>query len=180
MRRCILKCKRLSVKVALLSLLAVVMVIVAPAGSARPSVKFVPFKGSFTFSATIAADSSPCPFVRILVNGGGHATHLGRFSTSQYHCLDPADPLAFTEGVFTFTAANGDTVFGTYAGRFIPTTVEGVSTVDGTFTFTGGTGRFAGASGGGLATGSGTATGGTVFLNGSLGKPRKSDVLTDG
>jgi hypothetical protein len=47
--------------------------------------------------------------------------------------------------------ANGDTVFGTYGGHLVtngPTTPA----IYGVFVITGGTGRFVGATGGGLAT----------------------------
>lgn len=89
------------------------------------------------------------------LTGAGHALHLGRIKVQQSHCIDltSPDPLAFTDGVFTLTAANGDTVTGTYGGRLQPTVTPDLFYIDGTFVITGGTGRFAGASGGGAATG---------------------------
>lgn len=86
------------------------------------------------------------------VHGLGWATHLGRsvevdntsqidFSTTP--CATLANPLT------TLSAANGDIVEYTASGRVCSTGVPGQSTLSGTYTVTGGTGRFADASGGG-------------------------------
>jgi hypothetical protein len=122
----------------------------------------VPFHAEFAAEFSVAADPAPCAEIRINVVGGGLASHLGRFTTVQYHCTTALDPLGFSGGQYTFTAANGNTIFGTYAGRFVPG-AGGVLTVDATFTIDGGTGRFAGATGGGDA--SGTTT---TILNGTI------------
>lgn len=89
------------------------------------------------------------------LRGTGHALHLGSIAVEQDHCVDLTgpDPLAFTEGRFTLTASSGDTLAGTYQGRLQPTVTPNLFYIDGTFLFTGGTGRFADASGGGAATG---------------------------
>ena len=80
----------------------------------------VPFKATFTGSST-SVPGAPCAALRSDIVGGGHATHLGNFTTVQHHCFDPADPTgAFTEGFYTFTGANGDTIFGTYHGNLVP------------------------------------------------------------
>ena len=55
--------------------------------------------------------------------------------------------LTVTGGAFTITAANGDTIQGTYEGAAAPTAVEGVITYLVSGPITGGTGRFAGAAG---------------------------------
>jgi hypothetical protein len=117
------------------------------------ALKEVPFKGSFSGTSTVV--SGRCDVLTNVISATGQITHLGRFTTAQSHCIDPtgADPLAFTEGEFTFTAANGGTIFGTYSGRLVPTATPGVFEVDGVFTIEGGTGRFANASGGGVASG---------------------------
>ena len=80
----------------------------------------VPFKATFTGSST-SGPGAPCAVLRSDITGGGHATHLGNFTTVQHHCFDPGDPTgAFTEGFYTFTGANGDTIFGTYHGNLFP------------------------------------------------------------
>jgi hypothetical protein len=138
----------------------------------RAAVKRVPFKGSFNGTSTVAPGR--CAALTNAISGTGQITHLGHFTTAQSHCIDPtgADPLAFTDGVFTFTAANGDTIFGTYSGRLVPTATPGLFQVDGVFTIEGGTGRFANASGGGDASGetdlADPAGPATVILAGSI------------
>ncbi len=136
------------------------------------ALKQVPFKGSFSGTSTVGPGR--CTTLTNVISATGQITHLGRFTTAQSHCIDPtgADPLAFTQGIFTLTAANGDTVFGTYSGRLVPTARPGLFQVDGVFTIDGGTGRFANASGGGDASGetnlADPAGPVTVILDGSI------------
>jgi hypothetical protein len=133
----------------------------------------VPFKATFTGSST-SGPGFPCAALRSDIVGGGHATHLGKFTTVQHHCFDPADPtLAFTEGFYTFTGANGDTIFGTYHGHLVPIIAPSVFAIVGEFTIEGGTGRFVGATGGGTASGTlNVATGvTTVMLDGVISSP---------
>lgn len=79
--------------------------------------------------------------------GSGTATHLGKMTQSGTLVLDLPDAnLVFPGyGSVTFVAANGDSVSFDYEGLLNGVTGEGI----GTFTLTGGTGRFAGAGGGG-------------------------------
>ncbi len=76
--------------------------------------------------------------------GTGTISHLGRVSWTTEHCfqLFAGDFGTFGDPELVITAANGDQLFGTYAG---------VMTSDTTFAetviITGGTGRFAGATG---------------------------------
>lgn len=141
-------------------------------GSAGAGAASTPFKGVFTYSSALAANPSPCPMVRVDSAGRGQATYLGRFSISQSHCLNPQSPLAFTGGTLVATAANGDLLYGTYGGAFVPTGAPGVFTVVGSFTITGGTGRFARATGSGSASGEATFAGGTIALDGSIAVDR--------
>lgn len=80
------------------------------------------------------------------VTGTGHTTQLGNYSGSYRECLDPATG-AVTAGTFTLTAANGDKVFGTFSGRALPTDNPNVVAYQDPGVITGGTGRFAAASG---------------------------------
>ena len=50
-------------------------------------------------------------------------------------------------GSYEFTAANGDTVTADFTGQATPTATPGVLYIEETATITGGTGRFAGATG---------------------------------
>jgi hypothetical protein len=78
------------------------------------------------------------------VTGTGHATFIGSYAGQYHECFDPATG-AVTGGSFTLTAENGDTLYGTYAGQAVP---SGASvSYDDPGVITGGTGRFAGATG---------------------------------
>ncbi len=81
--------------------------------------------------------------IRVRLVGTGTATHLGRYTVASEFTLTPATSTAV--GRITFTAANGDVLTATFTGRSV-TTVGVVAIVE-TATITGGTGRFAGATG---------------------------------
>lgn len=111
-------------------------------------------------------------FVPISLVGAGQATHLGLFTETQSHCVNLAT-LDFSQGQFTFTGANGDTVSGTYSGHLVPAGPTTV-TIYGVFVLTGGTGRFTGATGGGLATGTLDLVSGEsndLLLKGTISRP---------
>ena len=128
----------------------------------------VPFHATFQYTLTVAANPAPCvDATRYDVVGSGIATHLGRFDTVQYECAPFSDPFAFT-GRYTFTAANGDTITGAYAGRFVPIPGSAEFRPDAHWTIDGGTGRFTGATGGGPVDGHGTLAGGVVILDGTI------------
>lgn len=98
--------------------------------------------------------------------GYGEATHLGRFTIRITFCVDASDLLddgALTEGesipYFSnestegyMQSANGDKLYITIEeGKILPSSVEGYAFMFmDPFAFTGGTGRFEGASGGGM------------------------------
>ena len=86
-------------------------------------------------------------------DGRGNGTHLGRYSEHNTHCAYATGPTTgtFNEGQSTITTANGDTLTLSYSGTWVLDLTAGTSVVDEVWTITGGTGRFA------HATGSGTA-----------------------
>jgi hypothetical protein len=139
----------------------------AGGASAAQADKQVPFRGTFTYT-DVLAPGGRCPTLTDEIRGTGYATHLGRFTTVQSHCVAPPS-LAFTDGRYSFTAANGDQMRGTYSGVLVPLAPP-VYAVDGRWTITGGTGRFAGATGGGDASGelNLAASSGTVVLDGTI------------
>lgn len=96
-----------------------------------------PFKG-WAVEAITAAQPVEDGLL-VTTTGYGEATHLGAFTREAHALLRPD----FTfEGTVVFTAANGDQLFLDLEGAFTsPTTLAG------TYTVTGGTGRFSGASG---------------------------------
>lgn len=109
-----------------------------------------PWKESYRASGTIAPDAQcPAPLLLESDQGSGTATHIGNYTIVNSHCLNPTTG-ALTGGTFVKTAANGDQLFGTYVGSasvIQPPSPVGIFSVSGTVTFTGGTGRFAGATG---------------------------------
>ena len=104
----------------------------------------VPFRGQF--DGTVTATPINPPLFAILVEGEGHASHLGRFTVSVPHLVDRSTRLA--SGTYVFTAANGDTLTAEFTGQSFPTDTPGVLYIVENATVTGGTGRFAGATGG--------------------------------
>lgn len=99
------------------------------------------------------------------VTGTGHSTQLGYYSGHYRECLVPATG-AVTAGTFTLTAANGDTVSGTYSGQAFPTDDPNVVHYEDPGEITGGTGRFADA--GGVMTTSGRANLATGRYTGTI------------
>ena len=100
--------------------------------------KEVPMKGSGSGQIT---SFTPGPNgVAITAEGSGEATHLGRFTRTEEILLNPATG-AFT-GSIIFIAADGSELHCDFTGA-----LTGPATAGGTYTFTGGTRRFEGASG---------------------------------
>ena len=132
--------------------------------ASRPSAvssgpRMVPWKESYEASGTITPDEIRCPAPQLLVSlaGGGKATHVGRYTIINSHCVNPETGV-LTDGTFVKTAANGDQISGTYTGNseiIQPPEPIGIFEVTGNLSFTSGTGRFAGVTG-------------TAEMNGSL------------
>jgi len=101
----------------------------------------VPFKGRLEGTATITPGS---PFLSVSIEGTGNATHLGRFTVEIPHLVNPMNRTSI--GTYEFTAANGDTLTAGFTGQ-ATLTAPGVLSVVETATITGGTGRFADATG---------------------------------
>jgi hypothetical protein len=80
-----------------------------------------------------------------VIDGTGQATHLGAYTYAATECFDPVSG-AFA-GSSTLTAANGDAITGTYEGHVSGTADPNVIAYQEDFELTGGTGRFAGATG---------------------------------
>src|SRR4030095_3498287 len=113
----------------------------ALAGSAAAE-KEVPFRGSFQ-GVDIADLQVPSLFVD--GSGSGRATHLGRFTVTYEVEVDLLTHETF--GSSLFTAANGDSLATDITGLGTPTENPDVHSIVEVHTITGGTGRFAGATG---------------------------------
>ena len=103
----------------------------------------VPFKGDFEGDVTITPLDPP--YVHADVDATGNATHLGLFTLDIPHKVNRMDRTAV--GTYVFTAANGDMLTADFVGQASPSGIPGVLYIEETATITGGTGRFAGATG---------------------------------
>jgi hypothetical protein len=131
--------KRYSSAAGLALAVVVVLGLSGPAAAGEP----VPFKGSFEGDVTVSPLTPP--FVQVDVDATGNATQLGEFTLAIPHKVNRADRTAV--GTYEFTAANGDMLFADFTGTATPTAIPGVLYIEETATITGGTGRFAGATG---------------------------------
>lgn len=102
----------------------------------------VPFKGRL--EGTVTVTPLVPPFASVLAEGTGNATHLGRFTWEFPHVVNQA--IRVGSGTYVFTAANGDTVTAEVTGT-ATLVAPGILVTTETGPITGGTGRFAGATG---------------------------------
>src|SRR5262245_124152 len=123
------------------SLLAAAMISATTSASATDQ---VPFRGVVSGSVVSITPLDECN-QRIEAVNGGNATHLGRFTGTAEFVLDVCN-LTYV-GSYVFTAANGDSISGPFVGSLTPTDVPGVFDNTESAFVTGGTGRFAGATG---------------------------------
>jgi hypothetical protein len=112
-----------------------------------------PFMFILTGNANPDFSQGPC-HVTNLESGTGIALHMGQVTWSSEEvanfCVDPDDPgRAEVTGAFVITAANGDRLTGSYLSVVAADFAAGTLTAQGDYMITGGTGRFAGATGGG-------------------------------
>jgi hypothetical protein len=100
-----------------------------------------PFKGTVD---AVETGETVFPIRSITREGGGTATYLGKYTE---HITMQINVLALHGiGAATFTAANGDTLTATVDGQATRTSPTTLSIVE-VYTITGGTGRFADATG---------------------------------
>jgi hypothetical protein len=125
----------------LASLSLVALSLLASAHSAAASEQ-VPFRGRL--EGTVERSGSP-PVITVLVDATGSASQLGRFVVSIPHEVILADRTA--TGFYHFMAANGDTLTAEFTGLSTPVAGTTLLYIVETATITGGTGRFAGATG---------------------------------
>jgi hypothetical protein len=120
------------------------LAVLATLGVAGPAVaqQQVPFRGSLEGDVTRLPVP---PVVLVDVEAIGVATRLGRFTLDVPHVVNPATSQAV--GLYKFVAANGDKLTVQFTGQ--GTFIAGTSFlfIEETATITGGTGRFAGATG---------------------------------
>ena len=107
----------------------------------------VPFKGSDVGRWGQGSHDCGTLFPVAIDEGVGNATHVGRYAYAARECVDFGQyPFPYA-GTFTITAANGDTIVGSYAGT-ATIADDGVTILyEQTAAVAGGTGRFADATG---------------------------------
>ena len=118
----------------------------------------VPFNARLATHETLSFDGNVCALFVGTTTGAGTASHMGAVSLMATDCITPNLPsFAFSNGKLTITAANGDELRASYSGTFVPLPNSipfTLYTISGTFTVTGGTGRFSNATGSGYLHGS--------------------------
>jgi hypothetical protein len=121
--------------------LAVVAVLglAGPVAAGEP----VPFQGKLEGDVTRTPIDDT--HVGIDIEANGTATLLGRFALEVPHLVDTTTRTA--AGYYRFVAANGDTLTAEFTGKAGPSDIPGVVRIVEEATITGGTGRFAGATG---------------------------------
>jgi hypothetical protein len=139
-----------------------------PAVPGAPGGQQVRLTGSL--EGTVTLDFTNFPAVDVFIAATGHATQLGRFTVEIPHVVDFNS--ATGTGTFDFVAANGDRLTAEFTGQADTSTP--IFAIREVATITGGTGRFAGATGSFIAnrlydTAAGTTTG---TFEGTISIPR--------
>lgn len=132
---------KMSMKASTYLTMAAVLLTLALADPAAAK-ELVPFHGSVQ---GVEIDVVQFPTLFVDGSGTGIASHLGRFTVTWDVTVNLLDSSA--TGSFHFTAANGDSIFTEIVGQAEPTETPGVAHIVEINTITGGTGRFAGATG---------------------------------
>lgn len=118
----------------------------------------VPFKLVVQTKETLTLNAEACPmtpFLQGTTTGSGRGTQVGDASVLSTDCVTPGEgAFVFTGGRLVVTAANGDTLTMDYSGSLTPTGAFPVYAMSGSYRITGGTGRFANATGSGVMQGS--------------------------
>ena len=134
---------------------AVAGVLALMAGVSAHAGPSLPLTGGFSYTSALEqTKDTACPLAGMLV-GIGNLSHLGKSAVVATDCITQVyGDFVILHGSLTVTAANGDKLNATYAGRFVPASATVVQTQDVTYSITGGTGRFEGARGSGRMDGS--------------------------
>ncbi len=133
--------KRLLVSVTIAMLLVIAVVGLSHAASTKADAQLA-FKGQLHATETHVVTP---PTMNVTGSGSGTATQLGYY-TMTFHAQVNIPTLASSTSS-TWVASNGDTISATGSGQGSPTSQPGVMSIVEKYTITGGTGRFAHASG---------------------------------
>lgn len=129
-----------------LAVVLAVLLLLVMAGSALASPKLagglVPFKGTMEAQEQGRAEF---PTLYVDAHGSGNATQLGAYTLS--YQVEVNIPTGAAKASLKTVAANGDTIFAEGPGQGFPSAEPDINRIVENYTVTGGTGRFAGASG---------------------------------
>ena len=134
--------KKLIVSATIAPLLMIALAGTSLAAPKKAEKKELPFKGTLQSVETYAVTP---PIMSVTANGSGNATHFGQYAIS-YEVEVNLETLSGV-GSAQLVAANGDILYADMSGQATPTGTTDVFNVAEEFTITGGTGRFANASG---------------------------------
>ena len=126
-----------------ISSLAAIFVI-ALFASPAPAGQQVPFNGSWVSNETYDVQF---PVMFVHGTASGYATQLGRYTATYEEQVDLLTTPSSSVGVITVVAANGDVIFATQTGQGDPTPDPDIFSIVEVSTITGGSGRFADATG---------------------------------
>lgn len=132
--------RRFKVAVRFVAMALVVLGLAGPADAGEG----VPFQGDMEGMRVSFVPLDPPTGLATLVFTG-NATQLGNYDLVVTAVANP--PAMTAEGTYEFVAANGDTLTADFIGVGVPTETPGVVLQLETAIITGGTGRFAGATG---------------------------------
>lgn len=132
--------------------------------------KQVPFRVHFETTFEIISTTPP-GVLTFEIFGTGNGTHLGKAEFYSISVVDLNYVPGQQTGSLRFTGANGDYLDGSFAGTIVEE--DGNVSFEGEYTFSGGTGRFSGASGSGAYAGTANlpAEMGQVTFSGTVSSP---------
>lgn len=153
-------------RILLMVALTLVMAGSLSVGPAAADDAVVPFRARY--ETYPEAEFVPPFYLKVAIPAAGQATHLGESTwyADMWVCLTEEPNPQWSDNM-TFTAANGDKLFGTYEGWGTPIPDPEFW---GTFEITGGTGRFEGVTGSGDYRGQVTGETGMLYFEGTLTK----------
>lgn len=129
-------------------------------GGATAKNPMVPWNGTWTGDAKIGGNCENGG-LSFMESGTGYMEHMGKTTWSNQYCMDPVTWTG--SGTAVETAANGDKIFVQTMPHFTWTSPTAGNWVE-TETVTGGTGRFAGATGSSHSKGTFTLTSQTTAI----------------
>jgi hypothetical protein len=149
-------------RLSLRSLLPHATLTLAAAACTPLSAAVLPFSATYSGTSNVVEVIDPAvPVLRFATLASG----LGSFDLGNYVSTDVIDmSTGAGTGVNTFTAGNGDELYGTFIVQVIPTSVANIVQLIGQATFVGGTGLFLDASGQASFSGTGMFTSATSAI----------------